>query len=590
MDGKTLAAATSLGMYLYDSLTLELKAFYPTGASVTAVQFSPDRETYAWGFDTGLIEIRQIEDGRIIQTLRNSPKIVLDLAYSQDGSQLATIQDNTIDYLDEGTSYLWRLPEGQLISQYTLSYHSVYELSDNGQVLGNAKDRIEILDVNSWQLKNSIAYVSLLYAFAISPNGDKLIFEDANKVAIWQAEKPDDLVVLADIPPYQNIFFADSCQIEADGPGFGSVDSAGFSPDGKLMVLGLRTGTIQVRRVSDGSILSSVTGFASKIVFAPDNQTFAVLPGDGTLEIHKVDGTLIEKLTGHTNGYSSVDISPDGRYVAAGASDALVRIWRTAGGERALDLQVQARRVVFSPDGKYLATGSNNGGVMVWNLLNGDQLVLEEYRFARYGIYSINSLLFTPDGGTLIAGSQACYSRVWNIESGQIEWTVTNGPNEYGSSSPVKSMTLTNDGQIAATTQFESVFLFNLVTQEVLPPILIDYYWEMRAVSIIPNTSRIAVGEWNRFQVWEIESAKKVYGVDGPSFNLVSSPNGELLATTDLSGAIYLWRAEDGQLLAKLEGHRDEVTQLAFSPDGKYLASASQDGTVRLWGVQQAQP
>jgi WD40 repeat protein len=76
-----------------------------------------------------------------------------------------------------------------------------------------------------------------------------------------------------------------------------------------------------------------------------------------------------------------------------------------------------------------------------------------------------------------------------------------------------------------------------------------------------------------------------IYSVEGPSFNL-TSPDGSILATSDSEGTIYLWQAEDGQLLAALRGHRGEINQLAFSSDGKYLASASQDGTVRLWGVR----
>lgn len=44
-----------------------------------------------------------------------------------------------------------------------------------------------------------------------------------------------------------------------------------------------------------------------------------------------------------------------------------------------------------------------------------------------------------------------------------------------------------------------------------------------------------------------------------------------------------MWDARTGQLLERLEGHKDSVYSVAFMPDGKTLVSGSLDKTLRMW-------
>lgn len=67
------------------------------------------------------------------------------------------------------------------------------------------------------------------------------------------------------------------------------------------------------------------------------------------------------------------------------------------------------------------------------------------------------------------------------------------------------------------------------------------------------------------------------------------SPDGSLLATGDVSGAIAIWRTIDGQQLLSLNEHQGWVWSVCFSPDGLRFASGSADGTVRLWQTSNGQ-
>jgi WD40 repeat protein len=67
---------------------------------------------------------------------------------------------------------------------------------------------------------------------------------------------------------------------------------------------------------------------------------------------------------------------------------------------------------------------------------------------------------------------------------------------------------------------------------------------------------------------------------------LAFSPDGTVLASAGGNTKdfiIRLWDVEDGSMLGKLEGHTGIVWNVVFSPDGQMLASVSNDSTCVVW-------
>ena len=108
--------------------------------------------------------------------------------------------------------------------------------------------------------------------------------------------------------------------------------------------------------------------------------------------------------------------SPDGKTLASGGYDCLIRLWeRTTGKEigRLVGYQNTVYTVAFSPDGKVLATGGRESEIRLWDVATCRELRAKGHE--RY----VNSLAFSPDGKTLASGSDDRTIRLWEVASGK---------------------------------------------------------------------------------------------------------------------------------------------------------------------------
>jgi hypothetical protein len=76
-----------------------------------------------------------------------------------------------------------------------------------------------------------------------------------------------------------------------------------------------------------------------------------------------------------------------------------------------------------------------------------------------------------------------------------------------------------------------------------------------------------------------IPRAHKSHGATSARF----SRDGILFASCSADKTIKLWNTQTRALVARLKGHKNEVTAVEFSPNNKLIASGSYDHTVKLW-------
>lgn len=67
-----------------------------------------------------------------------------------------------------------------------------------------------------------------------------------------------------------------------------------------------------------------------------------------------------------------MSVSPDGKLLASGGWDGVVKLWNTATLEGQGTIVSEPRMiwaVAFSPDGKTLATAGNTGSIKLWHTI-----------------------------------------------------------------------------------------------------------------------------------------------------------------------------------------------------------------------------
>jgi hypothetical protein len=171
-----------------------------------------------------------------------------------------------------------------------------------------------------------------------------------------------------------------------------------------------------------GGVFTPPSQQVSLKLAAPDKRALALqsspAPAPQPAPAPALEPVLLRTLTGHTDAVLSVAFSLDGRTLASGGHDHIIKLWDFASGQLLRTLTghtYPVYSVAFSPDGRRLASGSLDKTIKLWDSASGKLL-----RTLTGHNDKVMSIAFSPNGHILASGSADNTSKLWDVASGQL--------------------------------------------------------------------------------------------------------------------------------------------------------------------------
>lgn len=293
---------------------------------------------------------------------------------------------------------------------------------------------------------------------------------------------------------------------------------------------------------------------------------------------------------------NSVAFTPDGKFIAAGMSYGVIRLWSTETWEQVQIYeghQYAVRAIAISPDGETLVSASSDQTLKLWNLQTGERLQtirLDESD----GI--VQTLLISPDAQRLATATDRNTIQLWDTQTGQLVRTVID---EAINPLPGMPVAFSPDGQILATAAPDSsVKLWNARSGARIIT-LQGHTKALKALAFSPEGQYLASSDGQTARLWNLSDYTTRHRFDltqtaghpvlpnNPG-QVAFSPDGRTLATSTLllpviqsepipAPGLTLWDVATGQPVEQIR----EVTQFQFSPDGRFLIANGQ--RLQIW-------
>jgi len=218
--------------------------------------------------------------------------------------------------------------------------------------------------------------------------------------------------------------------------------------------------------------------------------------------------------------------------------------------------------LALSPNERFLAVGGDDHQITLFDFASRQMVRTFQHGPANEEVggegEEVLALAFASDSETLATGSADSTVKTWNVLSGELRQTF------IGHMANVNSVEFDSTGERLLTSSADGTArVWNTRTGQVL--------FTLGQVDQTPYVHQATFSADGRF-------------IATANGNLLG-PNGRPVETTPYQYTAQIWDATNGRLLLTLDGHTDQVLNVAFNTKNTMLATSSADRTAKIWNL-----
>ena len=284
----------------------------------------------------------------------------------------------------------------------------------------------------------------------------------------------------------------------------------------------------------------------------------------------------------HPGAVSVLAYSPDGRMVATGGRDGVVRVFVARTGENDTGAELarltghrgSVRSLVFSVDNLRVVSAGAEGTVRVFDVQKAAEI--ERGAFPR----NFADVQLVPGQLPRLVGRRGAGLDLWDWKSGKL---VRRFETPEGMPRP---FALPVDGErLGAVLQPGKFTIWQ--TEVGHRTYFLDISGRTTALALGP-THAVAGHRDGSLAVWGLAQAGPPSILRGSRASVQTvavDKRGSQVAAAGKRGVVDIWDVASGTRLCRLVGHRGPVLAVAFNSNGQKMASTGADGTLRTWTV-----